>query len=891
MPFPANLSSSAGGSGRLRKRQGQGAAPRSASAWNASSWTKAIVVLCSAYLGVSVYSFFALHSILEDKPPVTHNSNTKLSAGFVEPATASLRNPTKHAREPEPADKDNDQRPPIEPKATTTKSHSQSYPEKHSHLSPPKTSRQTTTPFRFDEEQAEAALKKHGAKSIHKTLTAYVEPPLHDTVPGTGSRGDMNAKRDDGVKPTFVVPLPLRKHTPDDLLRYEYNRVQTCHDMPGKFPIDKGLELDENGDVIVWNVGDTATPDDFPEQEAPYCPVEADPFLPWIHDVFPSQDGTLIRFIAQNKRRCRTGTNFGKDVERLVPQVALMQSVSVQRIDESQAQSLAPALWHPDRNNAAVTQESPRYRLAPYEESSDDGMFTRFICRFHTIDLTGDSPQTVPLGETLSQFPFNYELVSYRKGQHAMLSPKGKDTRLFWASNIRFDCPVPTDDALRQHLAAGTTILSDGTPTVYVDLVPIRTSVRYDELHLTEDMIGPRETWALDGFNATERWGDQNVLPRVEASGRWANIPVCLPPRLPESEVQKAAVPVSSNKSTVVSTAKPHYLSACLWASAEFKTRGLKKGATTDTQDRLKEWLEFHFMVGFDHVYVYDNSGAHTNETSLEPIISQYPGKVTRIDWPSIVCNNNIPAHDNTGERSSQYAAENSCRTRYGPFTEWLASFDTDEFLVPAGNHTNLQDVLKDAHGKGTKILSFRSSRGRLRADAAEQVGSGMEQKPGTTFLEAYNCDSAGSPKPAWADRARKQIYQPDYVLYHYIHYSTVTEGYLRTYNETPGKWSHRYSEKAPIERTTDELNEAVMIHAKTIKKDMTSGYERKCRFDFEKKWLGCWVAYPWPNNTVGEEGAHTADGMEYNCFINKQVDDYWVPRLRKQLQLSSTVS
>jgi hypothetical protein len=34
-------------------------------------------------------------------------------------------------------------------------------------------------------------------------------------------------------------------------------------------------------------------------------------------------------------------------------------------------------------------------------------------------------------------------------------------------------------------------------------------------------------------------------------------------------------------------------------------------------------------------------------------------------------------AHENTGERSSQYAAENSCRARYGPYAEWMATFDT----------------------------------------------------------------------------------------------------------------------------------------------------------------------------------------------------------------------
>jgi hypothetical protein len=174
-----------------------------------------------------------------------------------------------------------------------------------------------------------------------------------------------------------------------------------------------------------------------------------------------------------------------------------------------------------------------------------------------------------------------------------------------------------------------------------------------------------------------------------------------------------------------VTKKKPHTLSACLWAAESFKTRGVRKesGATRDTKHRLVEWMEFHLMVGFDHIYVYDNSGAHTNDTSLEDITSRYPSsKVTRIDWPSLVCNNNIPAHDNTGERSSQYAAENSCRTRFAPYTEWIGSFDTDEYLVPMGNYTSLKDVVRDAQKKGTNILSFRSSRGRLRFDASRYV-------------------------------------------------------------------------------------------------------------------------------------------------------------------------
>jgi hypothetical protein len=55
-------------------------------------------------------------------------------------------------------------------------------------------------------------------------------------------------------------------------------------------------------------------------------------------------------------------------------------------------------------------------------------------------------------------------------------------------------------------------------------------------------------------------------------------------------------------------TKKPHTLSACLWAAESFKTRGVQKefDATRDMKHRLVEWIDFHLMVGFDHIYLYD---------------------------------------------------------------------------------------------------------------------------------------------------------------------------------------------------------------------------------------------------------------------------------------------
>jgi hypothetical protein len=585
--------------------------------------------------------------------------------------------------------------------------------------------------------KAQQILDDFGPSRIRKIVTAYIEPPLNDTIPGTGSQGDVENDKDIGTPPKFYMPLPLRKTTPEDLLKFEYPKLQTCADLPAKIPVDRGLEIDTSGQPIIRNVGGEPTPDNYAILEAPFCPIEADPFLPWIHDMFPSVDGSSIEFIAQNKRRCKTGKKHRKDVKRLEPQVALLQPVSIQRIDDEEAQRLAPELWHPE----SKATHAPRYRLAPYEEASPDAMFTRFICRFHTTDFTQDQPRSLIIGETLSTYPFNYEFISYRKGMPNILTPKGKDAHIFWTSNLRFSCPVPEE--WKGRVAAGSTILNDGTPTLHVDVVPIRTSPRYGshELHFTEELAGPRVSWAAGRrhmfpsnsndtksveFDPLVRWGDRNVLPRIEASGRWENFPICQPPKLAiendEHKLEEHSKELVETPS-VEPKAKPHLLSACLWASESFKTRGVEKDSqsTRDTKQRLSEWIEFHLMVGFDHIYVYDNSGAHSNESSLADVLDNYPpSQVTRIDWPSLVCNNNIPAHDNTGERSSQYAAENSCRTRYAPYTEWMASIDTDEYLVPMGNYTNLRDVVRDAAEQGTNILSFRSTRGKLRYDSSE---------------------------------------------------------------------------------------------------------------------------------------------------------------------------
>ena len=68
---------------------------------------------------------------------------------------------------------------------------------------------------------------------------------------------------------------------------------------------------------------------------------------------------------------------------------------------------------------------------------------------------------------------------------------KGKDNAMFWQSQLRFDCPVPDSGNLRDAIASGESVLSDGTPSVYVDVVPIRTAARYGKgmSYFTPEMV------------------------------------------------------------------------------------------------------------------------------------------------------------------------------------------------------------------------------------------------------------------------------------------------------------------------------------------------------------------------------------------------------------------
>jgi len=122
----------------------------------------------------------------------------------------------------------------------------------------------------------------------------------------------------------------------------------------------------------------------------------------------------------------------------------------------------------------------------------------------------------------------------------------------------------------------------------------------------------------------------------------------------------------------------------------------------------LKEWIEFHRLVGVDHFYLYNIESTDRYRDVLKNYIRE--GVVTLIHWPDLSKNQSdeiwalgmqIPAYEN----AVKYTAIKD--------TKWLVFVDIDEFLLPIDGN-NLSEVVekyKDYPGILLSRIFFDASR------------------------------------------------------------------------------------------------------------------------------------------------------------------------------------
>ena len=103
----------------------------------------------------------------------------------------------------------------------------------------------------------------------------------------------------------------------------------------------------------------------------------------------------------------------------------------------------------------------------------------------------------------------------------------------------------------------------------------------------------------------------------------------------------------------------------------------------------LKEWIEFHKIIGIEHFYLYNNFSQDNYLEVLAPYIQA--GEVTLIDWP-------VP--------QGQMSAYQDCFNKFRDETNWFAFIDIDEFIVPNKTDT-IGDFLKPFELKRPAVLLY----------------------------------------------------------------------------------------------------------------------------------------------------------------------------------------
>lgn len=112
----------------------------------------------------------------------------------------------------------------------------------------------------------------------------------------------------------------------------------------------------------------------------------------------------------------------------------------------------------------------------------------------------------------------------------------------------------------------------------------------------------------------------------------------------------------------------------------------------------LKEWIEYHRLLGVDHFYLINNLSTDHYREVLEPYIAE--NLVELIDWPTAT------THQKDFVKM-QVAVYSHILTTKKRETRWLALIDIDEFLLPR-NGASLPQFLKGYESFGGLVINWQ---------------------------------------------------------------------------------------------------------------------------------------------------------------------------------------
>lgn len=121
----------------------------------------------------------------------------------------------------------------------------------------------------------------------------------------------------------------------------------------------------------------------------------------------------------------------------------------------------------------------------------------------------------------------------------------------------------------------------------------------------------------------------------------------------------------------------------------------------------LKEWIEYHRLIGVEHFYLYDN-GSKDLPFAMRALGPYLKKKiVTLTHWPDLLP---FEEGDNAYKwaLSTQISAyENALKLKAEKEAKWILFLDVNEFLVPVGEKSVSEILQEHENHPGLSLLSY----------------------------------------------------------------------------------------------------------------------------------------------------------------------------------------
>lgn len=223
---------------------------------------------------------------------------------------------------------------------------------------------------------------------------------------------------------------------------------------------------------------------------------------------------------------------------------------------------------------------------------------------------------------------------------------------------------------------------------------------------------------------------------------------------------------------------KKFFIIACLWISfchASFKYDLSVCTVFRNEAPYLKEWIEFHRLVGVKHFYLCSHNSQDNYYEVLEPYIQSGIVELKELQTDGDESVGNFNEH-------VQCPFFNACLQHSRGVSQWVAFIDTDEFLFPTNQGSSLLDILKNYPKCGGICVNWQlfGTSGVAKIEPHELMIESLTCC-GPEDYQGQILDSI-SGNPLYTNKLVKSIVQPLLVdCFINPHFAIYRQGYCQT--------------------------------------------------------------------------------------------------------------